>query len=96
MKPNKTIIKYIDALAKNEHERNRLVQVVEKDIENFSGHKFYKTKRNIGGKWKTVLLPILNSQDMKDFLANQLETIRLARFMREEYERGNTKPIFSM
>lgn len=96
MKPNKTIIKYIDALAKNEHERNRLIQVVEKDIENFSGHKFYKTKRNIGGKWKTVLLPILNSQDMKDFLANQLETIRLARFMHEEYERGNTKPIFSM
>lgn len=96
MKPNKTIIKYIDALAKNEHERNRLIQVVEKDIENFSGHKFYKTKRNIGGKWKTVLLPILNSQDMKDFLTNQLETIRLARFMHEEYERGNTKPIFSM
>ena len=96
MKPNKTIIKYIDALAKNEHERNRLIQVVENDVENFSGHKFYKTKRNIGGKWKTVLLPILNSQDMKDFLANQLETIRLASVIVSEYENGNTKPAIKM
>lgn len=93
MKPNKTIIKYIDALAKNEHERNRLIQTVENDVENFSGHKFYKTKRNIGGKWKTVLLPILNSQDMKDFLTNQLETIRLASVIVSEYENGNTKQL---
>lgn len=93
MKPNKTIIKYIDALAKNENERNRLIQTVENDVENFSGHKFYKTKRNIGGKWKTVLLPILNSQDMKDFLTNQLETIRLAQVIVTEYENGNTKQL---
>lgn len=93
MKPNKTIIKYIDALAKNEHERNRLIQVVENDVKNFSGHKFYKTKRNIGGKFKTVLLPILNSQDMKDFLTNQLETIRLAQVIVTEYENRNTKQL---
>ena len=93
MKPNKIIIKYIDALAKNENERNRLIQVVENDVENFSGHKFYKTKRNIGGKFKTVLLPILNSQDMKDFLTNQLETIRLAQVIVTEYENGNTKQL---
>lgn len=93
MKPNKTIIKYINSLTTNEKERDRLIQVVEKDIENFSGHKFYKAKRNIGGKWKTVLLPILNSQDIKDFLANQLETIRLAQVIVTEYENGNTKQL---
>lgn len=96
MKLTKTIIKYIDNLTTNERERARLIQVVEKDIENFSGHKFHKAKRNIGGKWKTVLLPILNSQDMKDFLSNQLEIIRLASIVVSEYENGNTKPILSM
>lgn len=96
MKPTKSILNHINKLTTNENERDRLIQVVEKDIENFSGHKFYKTKRNIGGKWKTVLLPILDSKDMKDFLANQLETIRLASVIRSEYENGNTKPILSM
>ena len=33
---------------------------------------------------------------MKDFLANQLETIRLASVIVSEYENGNTKPILSM
>lgn len=93
MKPTKSILNHINKLTTNEHERNRLIQVVEKDIENFSGHKFHKTKRNIGGKWKTVLLPILNSQDMKDFLTNQLETIRLAQIIVTEYENGNTKQL---
>ena len=96
MKPTKTIIKYIDNLTANEKERARLIQVVENDVENFSGHKFYKTKRNIGGKWKTVLLPILDSKDMKDFLANQLENIRLASVIVSEYENGNTKPVIKM
>ena len=50
MKPNKTIIKYIDNLTTDERERARLIQTVENDVENFDGHKFYKTKRNIGGK----------------------------------------------
>ena len=93
MKPTKTIIKYINNLTTNEHERARLIQTVENDVENFSGHKYYKTTRNIGGKFKTVLLPILNSQDMKDFLTNQLETIRLASIIVSEYENGNTKQL---
>lgn len=93
MKPNKTIIKYIDNLTTNKKERARLIQAVENEVENFSGHKFHKAKRNIGGKWKTVLLPILNSQDMKDFLANRLETIRLAQVIVTEYENGNTKQL---
>lgn len=96
MKPTKTIIKYINNLTTNEHERARLIQTVENDVENFSGHKFHKAKRNIGGKFKTVLLPILNSKDMKDFLANQLETIRLASVIVSEYENGNTKPVIKM
>ena len=96
MKPTKSILNHINKLTTNEKERARLIQVVENDVENFSGHKFYKTKRNIGGKFKTVLLPILNSQDMKDFLTNQLETIRLASVIVSEYENGNTKPILSM
>jgi hypothetical protein len=96
MKPTKTIIKYINNLTTNERERARLIQVVDKDIENFSGHKFYKAKRNIGGKWKTVLLPILDSKDMKDFLSNQLETIRLASVIVSEYENGNTKQLIKM
>lgn len=96
MKPNKTIIKYIDNLTTNEKERARLIQVVENEVENFDGHKFHKAKRNIGGKWKTVLLPILDSKDMKDFLANQLETIRLAQVIVSEYENGNTKQLIKM
>lgn len=96
MKPTKTIQKLINKLAENEHERNRLAQVVEKDITILKRRKFYQTERRIGAKWKKVLLPILDNTDMEWFLRNQLETIRLARFMHEEYERGNTKPIFSM
>lgn len=93
---NKKIQKLIEKLTLNENERQRLTKSVETEIEDFNGKVFYKTKRRIGNKWKTVLLPLLNSQDMKDYLLNKLETIRLARFMHEEYERGNIKPIFSM
>ena len=89
----KTIAKMISKLTDNEREQQRLAQVVDKDIENFNGHKFHKAKRNIGGKWKTVLLPILDNTDMKDFLSNQLETIRLASIITTEYENGNTKQL---
>lgn len=33
---------------------------------------------------------------MKDFLANQLETIRLASVVVSEYENGNTKPAIKI
>ena len=93
---NKKMQKLIEKLTLNEKERQRLTKSVETEIEDFNGKVFYKTKRRIGNKWKTVLLPLLNSQDMKDFLTNQLETIRLASVIVSEYENGNTKPVIKM
>lgn len=92
----KTVKKLIDKLTENEHERNRLAQVVEKDITILKRRKFYQAERRIGNKFRTVLLPILDNNDMKDFLANQLETIRLASVIVSEYENGNTKQLVKM
>ena len=96
MKMTKTIQKLINNLTENEHERNRLAQVVEKDITILKRRKFYQTERRIGAKWKKVLLPILDNTDMEWFINGQLEIIRLAGVIRYEYENGNTKPILSM
>ena len=82
MRLTKTIIKMIDNLTENERERARLRQTVEKDI----------TVLN-GGKLRTLLLPILDNNDMKSFLSNDLEAIRLAQVIVTEYENGNTKQL---
>ena len=90
---NKTILKIINSLTENEAERARLRKTVEKDITVLNGKKFYQTERLVGGKFKKVLFPILNNQDMKDFLSNDLEAIRLASIIVSEYENGNTKKL---
>lgn len=95
MKMTKTIQKIINKLTDNEHERNRLAQVVEKDITILKRRKFYRADRMIGGKMRSVLLPILDNYDMEWFLNGQLEIIRLAQVVVSEYENGNTKPILS-
>lgn len=86
----------IDNLTENERERARLRQTVEKDITVLNGKKFYKAERLISGKLRTVLLPILDNNDMKSFLSNDLEAIRLASVIVSEYEQGNTKPAIKM
>ena len=96
MRLTKTIIKMIDNLTENERERARLRQTVEKDITVLNGKKFYKAERLISGKLRTVLLPILDNNDMKSFLSNDLEAIRLASVIVSEYEQGNTKPAIKM
>lgn len=96
MRLTKTIIKMIDNLTENERERARLRQSVEKDITVLNGKKFYKAERLISGKFRTVLLPILDNNDMKSFLSNDLEAIRLASVIVSEYENGNTKPVIKM
>lgn len=96
MKMTKTVQKMIEQLTTNEHERNRLAQVVEKDITILKRRKFYRADRMIGGKMRSVLLPILDNYDMEWFLNGQLEIIRLAQVVVSEYESGNTKPVLSM
>lgn len=96
MKMTKTIAKMIDKLTTNEAERNRLAQVVEKDITILKRRKFYRADRMIGGKMRSVLLPILDNYDMEWFLNGQLEIIRLAQVVVSEYENGNTKPVLSI
>ena len=96
MRLTKTIIKMIDNLTENERERARLRQTVEKDITVLNGKKFYKAERLISGKLRTLLLPILDNNDMKSFLSNDLEAIRLAKIIVDEYENGNAKQLIKM